>query len=126
MCSTPTGADTPQIYVIDVDGSNLRRLTFQGSYNASPRWSPRGEKIVFMCRLGGNQICLINPDGSGLQQLTSAGNNEEPTWSPDGRHIAFTSTRTGQREVFVMHADGSDQRRVTNNGRENYLPDWSP
>jgi TolB protein len=117
---------TPQIYAIDVDGSNLRRLTFQGSYNASPRWSPRGEKIVFMCQVGGYQICLINPDGSGLQQLTSAGRNEEPTWSPDGRHIAFTSTRTGQRDVFVMHADGSDQRRLTNNGRENYLADWSP
>jgi TolB protein len=117
---------TPQIYVTDVDGSNLRRVTFQGTYNASPRWSPRGEKIVFMCRFGGNHICLINPDSSGLQQLTSVGNNEEPTWSPDGRHIAFTSTRTGQREVFVMHADGSEQRRLTNNGRENYLPDWSP
>jgi len=117
---------TPQIYVIDVDGSNLRRLTFQGSYNASPRWSPRGEKIVFMCQVAGYQVCLINPDGSGLQQLTTAGRNEEPTWSPDGRHIAFTSTRTGQRDVFVMHADGSEQKRLTNNGRENYLPDWSP
>ena len=117
---------TPQIYLMDVDGSNLRRVTFQGSYNASPRWSPRGERIVFMCRLGGNQICLISPDGSGLQQLTSVGSNEEPTWSPDGRHIAFTSTRAGQRDVFVMHADGSDQRRVTSNGRDNYLADWSP
>lgn len=117
---------TPQIYVIDVEGSDLRRLTFQGNYNTSPRWSPRGEKIVFMCQIAGYQICLINPDGSGLQQLTSAGRNEEPAWSPDGRHIAFTSSRTGQRDVFVMHADGSDQRRLTNNGRENYLPDWSP
>lgn len=117
---------TPQIYAIDADGSNLRRLTFQGSYNASPRWSPRGEKIVFMCQVAGYQICLMNPDGSGLQSLTSAGRNEEPAWSPDGRHIAFTSTRTGQREVFVMHADGSDQKRLTNNGHENYLPDWSP
>lgn len=117
---------TPQIYIMDVDGSNLTRVTRQGTYNASPRWSPRGEKIVFMCQSGGFQICLMNPDGSGLQQLTSAGRNEEPTWSPDGRHIAFTSTRTGQREVFVMHADGSEQRRLTNNGRENYLADWSP
>jgi len=117
---------TPQIYIMDGDGSDLRRLTFQGSYNASPRWSPRGEKIAFMCRFGGNQICLINPDGSGLQQLTSAGNNEEPTWSPDGRHIVFTSTRNGGRDLFVMHADGSEQRRLTNNGRENYLADWSP
>jgi TolB protein len=117
---------TPQIYIMDVDGSNLRRVTFQGSYNASPRWSPRGEKIVFMCRLAGNQICLINPDGSGLQQLTSSGNNEDPTWSPDGRHVAFSTSRNGRRDVYVMHADGTEQRQLTNNGRDNYLPDWSP
>ena len=117
---------SPQIYAMDVEGTNLRRLTFQGNYNASPRWSPRGEKIVFMCRLGGNQICLINPDGTGLQQLTTLGNNEDPAWSPDGRHIAFTSTRMGPRDIFVMHADGTEQTRLTHNGRDNYLPDWSP
>jgi len=117
---------SPQIYVMDVEGTNLRRLTFQGNYNASPRWSPRGERIVFMCRLGGNQICLINPDGTGIQQLTTLGNNEDPAWSPDGRHIAFASTRMGPRDIFVMHADGTEQTRLTNNGRDNYLPDWSP
>jgi TolB protein len=111
---------------MDVEGTNVRRLTFQGNYNASPRWSPRGDKIVFMCRAGGNQICLINPDGTGQQQLTSLGNNEDPAWSPDGRHIAFSSTRMGHRDIFLMHADGSEQTRLTNNGRENYLPDWSP
>jgi TolB protein len=117
---------SPQIYVMDVEGTNVRRLTFQGNYNASPRWSPRGEKIVFMCSLAGNQICLINPDGTGLQQLTSLGKNEDPAWSPDGRHIVFASTRTGRRDIFVMHADGTNQTRLTNNGRDNYLPDWSP
>ncbi len=117
---------TPQIYVMDIDGTNVRRLTFQGNYNSSPRWSPRGDKIVFMCRAGGNQICLINPDGSGQQVLTNAGQNEDPAWSPDGRHIVFDSSRSGPREIFVMHADGSEQTQLTRNRQEDYLPDWSP
>jgi TolB protein len=117
---------SPQIYIVGADGANLRRVTFQGNYNSSPRWSPRGEKIVFMCRVAGNQICLINPDGSGQQPLTSQGNNEDPAWSPDGRHIVFTSTRTGRREIFVMHADGTEQVRLATGGQDSYLPDWSP
>ena len=117
---------SPQIYIMDVDGTNLHRVTFQGNYSSSPRWSPRGEKIAFMCRVGGNQICLINPDGTGRQPLTTLGSNEDPAWSPDGRHIVFVSTRTGRRDIFVMHADGTEQTRLTQSGQENYLPDWSP
>ena len=72
-------------------------------------------------------IFLINPDGTGLVQLTSSsGNNEEPSWSPDGRHLIFTSTRNGHRNLFVMDANGTNLRQVTKNGRDNYLADWSP
>ncbi len=67
----------------------------------------------------------MNPDGSGVQTLTSEGRNEDPAWSRDGRHLVFSSTRTGQREIFVMRADGSAPRQLTRTG-DNFAPDWSP
>lgn len=119
---------SPQIYVMDVEGTNLRRLTFAGDYNASPQWSPRGEKIAFISNRGEQrfQVYLMNPDGSGIQQLTTLGSNEDPAWSPDGRHLVFTSTRSGSKDIYVMHADGSEQKRLTRNASSNFGPNWSP
>ncbi|MFQ5882554.1 MAG: Tol-Pal system beta propeller repeat protein TolB [Candidatus Methylomirabilales bacterium] len=119
---------SPQIYVMDVEGTNLRRLTFAGTYNASPQWSPRGDKIAFISNRGGGgfQIYLMNPDGSGAQQMTTVGSNEDPAWSPDGRHLVFTSNRGGKKDIYVMHADGSGRRRLTRNSLSNFAPDWSP
>ncbi len=119
---------SPQIYVMDVEGTNLRRLTFKGDYNASPRWSPRGDKIAFISNRGGEgfQIYLMNPDGSGIQQLTTLGSNEDPAWSANGRHLVFTSDRGGKKDVYMMHADGSEQKRLTRSGFNNFAPDWSP
>ncbi len=119
---------SPQIYVIDVEGTNLRRLSFQGDYNASPHWSPRGDKIAFISDRGGGsfQIYLMNLDGSGIQQMTTVGSNEDPAWSPDGRHLVFTSNRSGTKDVYVMHADGSGLKRLTRSALNNFAPNWSP
>lgn len=119
---------SPQIYAMDVEGTDLRRLTFAGDYNASPQWSPRGEKIAFISNRGDQrfQVYLMNPDGSGIQQLTTLGSNEDPAWSPDGRHLVFTSTRSGSKDIYVMHADGSEQKRLTRNASSNFAPNWSP
>ena len=117
---------TPQIYVMRKDGSDVRRITFEGTYNTSPSWSPRSDKIVFSGRRGANQVFMVNPDGTGLTQLTSQGNNEDPSFSPDGRFIAFSSDRDGGKGIYIMRANGESQRRITPRNLRTYGPRWSP
>jgi Tol biopolymer transport system component len=52
--------------------------------------------------------------------------NAEPAWSPDGRKIAFRSTRNGNRDIYVMNADGSGKRNLTRNAASDSRPSWSP
>lgn len=77
-----------------------------------------------------NQVYTINPSGSGLTKLTSAGKNYWPRWSPDGRRIAYIHEEPGipyvKRDVWVMRADGSDKQRVTRGGHVRFGPAWSP
>jgi len=118
---------SPQIYTIDKFGYNKTRVTFEGTYNTSPVWSPRGDRIAFSGRYNGrNQIFTIRPDGSDLQRLTDAGNNEEPSFSPDGRFIAFTSDRGGKKGVYIMRANGESQTRISPPGVKAFNPRWSP
>lgn len=117
---------SPQVYTMRKDGTDVRRITFEGSYNTSPAWSPKGDRIVFSGRRGGNQIFVVNPDGSGLVQLTSQGNNEDPSFSPDGRYIVFSSDREGIKAVYIMRANGEAQRRITPKSMKASGPRWSP
>jgi TolB protein len=121
----------PNLYITDIRGESPRRLTFEGKYNASPAWSPRGDRIAFVCRndRGRDDICTIAADGSGLARLTSQGNSDAPTWSPDGRFIAFAASRDGASRLYVMNANGQNQRRITpqvGGQGEDSAPAWSP
>jgi Tol biopolymer transport system component len=96
---------------------------------------PEAMRIVFVSNRDGNdEIYMVNGDGGGLSRLTeNAGMDQMPAWSPDGRLIAFVSDRDAAvgttpatRDVYVMNADGSGQRRLTQNSRNNVHPVWSP
>ena len=66
---------------------------------------------------------MVAADGSSLERITHAG-ARNPVWSPDGTRIAFDSTRDGDYEIYVIGADGTDLRQLTNNTHADYLPDW--
>lgn len=128
-------AGRPMIYIMNIDGSNVRRITFAGKYNASPVWSPDGKQIAFAGQDSSHfDIFVINADKTNMKRLTSAkkkngapANNESPSWSPDGRNIAFSSDRTGQKQLYLVSPDGSNERQITSDPK--YIwdrPKWSP
>ena len=86
--------DDYEIYVMEADGSNPRRLTTDSGF--SPTWSPDGRYIAFSSwRDGYSEIYVMDADGSNPRRLTDrSGDNYSPTWSPDGRYIAFSSPAT--------------------------------
>ena len=62
-----------------------------------------------------------------IRRLTdTSGNDSSPSWSPDGRSIAFTSDRDGNREIYVMDANGDNLRNLTNESSQDRHPSWSP
>jgi TolB protein len=76
-----------QLYVMDADGSDQRRISFGGGGHATPEWSPRGDLIAFT-QTGSFRIGVMRPDGSGARLLTRD-SGEGPTWAPNGRAIMY-------------------------------------
>jgi Tol biopolymer transport system component len=116
-----------QLYVMNADGSGLRRLTRNQTGTYQVVWSPDGRTIYF-------GRYLVSTDGSGARRLPYI--PFTAVWSPDGRRIAFARPRgrTGSgpccdpspADIYVMNADGSGTRKLTHNAGRNAEPAWSP
>jgi hypothetical protein len=117
-----------EIYLSDVNGGNVRRLTDDPAYDAWPSWSPDGSQLAFMSDRSGNpDIFVMNADGSGVRQLTfDEANDIWPEWSPDGSRIAFPSRRDGNFELYTINPDGTNLQRLTDTPGHEDFPAWSP
>jgi uncharacterized repeat protein (TIGR01451 family) len=116
------------IHIVNGDGSNQTRLTWNSAVDAYPRLNRGCTRIAFASNRTGNyEIFVMNADGSGVTQLTYDGANDyNPYWSPDGKQIAFSSYRDGQSEIYTMNADGSGLTRLTWDAGWDGEPAWSP
>jgi TolB protein len=130
MAGTVEHRGSREIYIADYDGENQRRVTTGFSLNINSTWSPDGRALAYTSYSRGLPNIFVSHIYQGTRdELTkSIGNNTLPVWSPDGTRIAFSSTRehSGNTEIYVMNADGSNLRRLTNNPAIDTTPTWSP
>ncbi len=108
------------IYTIGADGRGLRRVTSRSTKDTSPSWSPGSTKIAFV-RSG--DIYTVSPDGSDLARLTTSG-GLDPSWASNGTKIAFSRGASGDREVYLMNADGTGLQKITTESADSRNPDW--
>jgi Tol biopolymer transport system component len=110
-----------EIYVMNPDGSNERRLTFHPAFDLSPAWSPNFGEIAFVRHSSSsNTLYTMDATGGDLSRVTRDARN--PAWSPSGARIAFN--RGG--DIFTIKPDGSGLRRVTSSRAYDDYPSWSP
>jgi Tol biopolymer transport system component len=122
----------PGLFVVNPDGSGLRRLT-DGRWDLEAEWSPDGEKIAFIRYRhefdGGGTLYLADVATGTLFAPAFDLRSSEPTWSPDGTEIAFIGPVPGKPtmgELYVMSIDGSPRRVITHTGGKASEPAWSP
>ena len=120
---TSTRDGNAEIYVMDGDGRNQKRLTVDPTVDRDPAWSPDGTKIAFVSNRnkGYIQIWVIDADGENPIRLTDGVWDRNPDWSPDGSRIAYYTND----HIGVMDSNGENQRRLTKNGWHEH-PTWSP
>ena len=116
----------PEIYVMNSDATELKRITDSGANDYDIAWSPDGRKLAFVSdRDGSPEIYVVDVRDGEVHRLTrNSVRDDQPVWSRDGKRIAFVSYLDGDGEIVMMDADGKNQQRLTNNGYDDYAPSW--
>ena len=129
-----------QIYVMDADGKNQRRLSNDPFLNWDPSWSPDGKRLAFTSTEAKDterkrpQIYVMDADGKNRRRLSNRFIKDaewHPSWSPDGKQIAYTSSGAmdiagGHWRIYVIDADGKNRQRLSNDAVNDQQPSWSP
>lgn len=122
------------IYTMDPSQTekDVKRISFVGQFNATPRFSPDGKEIAFSSWVdNGFDLYRIDSTGNNLSRLTkNFGSNEEPAFSPDGEFIVFTSKKMvskskAAQDIYIMNREGEIIGQLTNNFGRCFSPQWT-
>jgi TolB protein len=117
-----------ELYIVDYDGFNAKRITVNNSLNILPAWSPDGRALAYTSYRQGPPSIFVAHIFEGRSDNITKGDGQAfaPTFSPDGKQIAYASTKTGNMEIWIANADGSGARRITSSPGIDTAPAWSP
>jgi TolB protein len=118
----------PEIYLMNYDGGNQRRITFHNSISVLPSWSPDDERLVYTSYARKTtDMYIVNRNGGGRIRLNTGLNlNTSATFSPVGNDIAFVGSVAGNPDIYLIRDDGSNLRRLTTTSSIESTPEWSP
>jgi TolB protein len=117
-----------ELYMMDYDGHNQTRLTFNRIKDYMPAWSADGRAIAYTSyRNGRAGLYILNPYEGTRVEVHNLGTNFSPDFSPNGRRLAFCSTvEEGNSEIYVATSEGKNIRKLTFNKAIDTAPSWSP
>lgn len=121
--------EVERIATVNFAGGRLRELTPGTLAEGVPNWSPDGRRIVFQGfrAFGVVDVWAVNPDGTGLTQVTNDGVSLNPSYSPDGTKIIFSRImQDGSRDLFTMNPDGTGATQLTHTPVSDRFPQWAP
>jgi Tol biopolymer transport system component len=128
--SSPNGF--AQLHLASADGDDVRPISeVLDGWATFPAWSPSGDRVVYSCGhpiYEESDICILTVSGEYLGRLEppSTSHELEPAWAQDGSTIAFSSDRTGDRDLYLFDLASHDTERLTDGGFDDGDPSWSP
>lgn len=121
------GPSNGDIFVMNRDGSDQRRLTSAETFDCLPDWSPDGERIAFHgCGPDGCRLFVVPAEGGEPTPVPTPHPANWPVWSPDGEWIAYTGTHDDQTDIWIVRTDGSETRQITSQPGRDEVADWRP
>ncbi len=125
---------SPQIYLMNIDGTGMEQLTYEAEGACQPEWSPDGMRLAYISpcngirdQYEGASIFTLSLETGRIDLIsTLATGDYDPAWSPDGTMLAFTSLQTGKPQIFIYEFDPGIANLLMNRSISSRMPAWSP